>query len=72
MAFGMKTKAFLVDFMQKTPNLYKKTQEVCRIDGFWAYRIRPYNLLTGRGGNGDHILEISSSTRIPKTPLEAQ
>ncbi len=39
--------------------------EVCRIDGFWAYRIRPYILSTGGGGNGDRILEISSSTSIP-------
>jgi CTP-dependent riboflavin kinase len=39
--------------------------EVCRINGIWAYRIRPYHLLTGSGGHGDETLEISSSERIP-------
>lgn len=31
--------------------------EVCRINGLWAYRIRPLNLIDGTGGHGDHILE---------------
>jgi hypothetical protein len=40
--------------------------EVCRIDGLlWGYRIRPYQLLTGEGGHGDDVLEITCSTRIP-------
>ena len=40
--------------------------EVCRINGsLWGYRIRPYHVLTGVGGHGDHILEITCSTRIP-------
>jgi CTP-dependent riboflavin kinase len=38
--------------------------EVCRINGFWAYRIRPLNLITCEGGHGDHILEISCSQEI--------
>jgi hypothetical protein len=33
--------------------------EVCRANGLWAYRIRPYNLRTGEGGHGDSILEIA-------------
>ncbi len=39
--------------------------EKCQINGIDAYRIRPYNLKTGAGGHGDHILEISSSVKIP-------
>jgi hypothetical protein len=40
--------------------------EVCRINRtLWGYRIRPYQVLTGEGGHGDHILEITCSTRIP-------
>jgi hypothetical protein len=39
--------------------------EICRLNGCWAYRIRPQNCLTGTGGHGDDTLEISSSTRIP-------
>jgi hypothetical protein len=39
--------------------------EVCRVNGIWAYRIRPYNLVTGAGGWGDHILEVSSKDTIP-------
>ena len=39
--------------------------EVCRINGFWAYRIRPYHLSTGLGGHGDDTLEITSSVKIP-------
>ena len=38
--------------------------EVCRINGFWAYRIRPYNLETHNGGHGDNILEISCSKKL--------
>jgi CTP-dependent riboflavin kinase len=39
--------------------------EVCRINRIWAYRIRPFQLATGEGGHGDHILEITCSQRIP-------
>jgi hypothetical protein len=39
--------------------------EVCRINMTWAYRIRPFNLVTGEGGHGDHILEITCSREIP-------
>ncbi len=39
--------------------------EVCRIEGVWAYRIRPLNLVTGRGGHGDSTLEIACSRRLP-------
>ena len=39
--------------------------EICKINGIWAYRIRPFNLKTHAGGHGDHILEITSAERIP-------
>jgi hypothetical protein len=40
--------------------------DVCRINGsIWGYRIRPYHVLTGTGGHGDHIIEITSATIIP-------
>jgi hypothetical protein len=42
--------------------------EVCRINGLWAYRIRPYNLTTGAGGHGDSVLEIGCSQEIPHDP----
>jgi CTP-dependent riboflavin kinase len=38
--------------------------EVCRINGMWAYRIRPLDAMGG-GGHGDHILEITCSQEIP-------
>ena len=38
--------------------------EVCRINGLWAYRIRPLDTMGG-GGHGDHIFEISCSQKIP-------
>jgi len=48
--------------------------EKCAINGIPAYRIRPYNLTTGGGGHGDHILEIACSKRIANatvgSPLE--
>src|SRR5665213_1687642 len=37
--------------------------EVCRINAIWAYRIRPLDF-KGRGGAGDNVLEIASSTEI--------
>jgi hypothetical protein len=39
--------------------------EICRINGIWAYRVRPYDLCTGSGGHGDHTLEIACSQEIP-------
>lgn len=41
--------------------------EVCRINGIWAYRIRPLDS-RGAGGHGDHILEIACSQKIPDVP----
>jgi len=38
--------------------------EVCRINGIWAYRIRPLDAMGG-GGHGDDILEIACSKKIP-------
>jgi len=38
--------------------------EVCRINGLWAYRIRPFDAVGG-GGHGDEILEIACSKKIP-------
>jgi CTP-dependent riboflavin kinase len=38
--------------------------EVCRINGIWAYRIRPLDAM-GNGGHGDHILEITCAHKIP-------
>lgn len=38
--------------------------EVCRVNGHWAYRIRPWNLLTQTGGHGDHVLEIASKSEL--------
>jgi hypothetical protein len=39
--------------------------EKCLIDGIRAYRLRRCNPVTGEGGHGDDILEISSSSCIP-------
>ena len=39
--------------------------EICRINGIWAYRIRPYNLIDGSGGQGGDTLEIACSMEIP-------
>jgi CTP-dependent riboflavin kinase len=38
--------------------------EICRINGTWSYRIRPYVLCTGAGGHGDDTIEIASSKEI--------
>lgn len=45
--------------------------EVCRINGTWAYRIRPLDAL-GNGGHGDHILEIACRDKIPDVPPGTQ
>ena len=39
--------------------------EECLINGYPAFRIRPYDIITGEGGHGDDTLEISSETFIP-------
>lgn len=38
--------------------------ERCTIAGKRAYRIRPYQLVGGGGGHGDHILEIASAYEL--------
>jgi CTP-dependent riboflavin kinase len=40
--------------------------EICRVNGSWAYRIRPYRPADGGGGHGDHIIEIASSLHLRK------
>jgi CTP-dependent riboflavin kinase len=45
--------------------------EVCRINGIWAYRIRPLDAM-GNGGHGDHILEITCHYKIPNVPSGAE
>ncbi len=42
--------------------------EICRINGIWAYRIRPYRPVDGSGGHGDDTLEIACSQEIPNVP----
>lgn len=39
--------------------------EVRRINGIWAYRIRPFDLRDGSGGHGDDTLQIACSSEIP-------
>ena len=40
--------------------------EKCLINGYQAFRIRPSEIGNPeRGGHGDHIIEISSCTKIP-------
>ena len=38
--------------------------ERCTIFGRPAYRIRPFQLRSGGGGHGDHILEIASAEEL--------
>jgi CTP-dependent riboflavin kinase len=38
--------------------------EVCRVNDIWAYRIRPWNLLTHEGGHGDDVIEIAASVQL--------
>jgi CTP-dependent riboflavin kinase len=45
--------------------------EKCRVNGIDAYRLRPYNLQTGRGGHGDETLEIVSQF-IPNVRIGAK
>ena len=39
--------------------------EPCTINGYAAHRIRPFDINTGGGGHGDHILEIACSKELP-------
>jgi CTP-dependent riboflavin kinase len=41
--------------------------EIVRVNGLWAYRIRPLDLRTGGGGHGDHILEIAAASELRPT-----
>jgi CTP-dependent riboflavin kinase len=40
--------------------------EICRVNGHWAYRVRPLNRADESGGHGDHILEIACSIQFRK------
>lgn len=44
--------------------------EICRVNGKWAYRIRPFNLKNGGGGHGDDVVEIASSEYFKGSGLE--
>jgi CTP-dependent riboflavin kinase len=46
--------------------------EIVRVNGLWAYRIRPLDLRSGGGGHGDHILEIASSEELRPTLSRAE
>jgi CTP-dependent riboflavin kinase len=46
--------------------------EIVRVNGIWGYRIRPYDLRTGGGGHGDHILEIASADELRPTLSRAR
>jgi hypothetical protein len=39
--------------------------EICRANGVWAYRIRPYHPQTAQGGHGDDVIELVSKEAIP-------
>lgn len=39
--------------------------EICRVNGLWAYRIRPCNIHTKGGGHGDDTIEIACSKEVP-------
>ncbi|MCF6177129.1 MAG: hypothetical protein L3J71_15330 [Victivallaceae bacterium] len=39
--------------------------EICRANGVWAYRIRPYHPQTAQGGHGDDVIELVSKEVIP-------
>jgi CTP-dependent riboflavin kinase len=38
--------------------------ERCLVNGFEAFRLRPFQPATGVGGHGDHILEIVSAQEL--------
>lgn len=42
--------------------------EICRVNGCWAYRIRPFRPADGGGGHGDHILEFGCAVKLRDEP----
>ena len=38
--------------------------EKCLVNGFPAFRIRPYDRITGSGGWGDHVSELASTVNL--------
>jgi hypothetical protein len=46
--------------------------EICRVNGIWGFRIRPYILCTGAGGHGDNIFEIGFSQDIVATEVQIE
>src|SRR5688500_8592776 len=44
--------------------------EICRLNGKWAYRVRPLNLKDGSGGHGDNVIEIACSEHLKGTGLK--
>jgi riboflavin kinase, archaea type len=44
--------------------------EICRVNGKWAYRIRPYNLKNGSGGHGDDVIEIACAEHLKASGLK--
>jgi CTP-dependent riboflavin kinase len=42
--------------------------EICRVNGHWAYRIRPFRPADGGGGHGDHILEFACPVKLRDQP----
>ena len=38
--------------------------EICRLNGIWAYRVRPCDPISGSGGHGDSTLEIMCSQEL--------
>ena len=57
-----RTVPFKEDFRIRGADIGEPEQDLifekCQINGIAAYRIRPLNLLTGKGGHGDDHLEI--------------
>ena len=45
--------------------------EIVRVNGIWAYRIRPFQPLSGAGGHGDTVLEIAAAMQLRPTLSQA-
>ena len=45
--------------------------EKCLANGIDAFRIRPCNLHTGKGGHGDNVIEVFSQHLIPNVQVGA-